>query len=94
MKEKDMKVLSKKEKEYVAIGAALGSNCIPCIVYHIGESKKIGISDSQIREAISIADKVKKVPAEKVLGTAYAKLENSDAESAQKNDCLTACCEQ
>ena len=87
-----MKVLSKKEKEYVAIGAALGSNCIPCIVYHINESKKIGISDSQIREAISIADKVRKVPAEKVLNTAYAKLENSDAGSALKNDCLTEGC--
>ena len=89
-----MKMLSRNEKEYVAMGAAIGSNCIPCIVYHIGESKKIGISDSQISEAISIADKVKKVPAEKILGTAYAKLENLDAESAQKNDCLTACCEQ
>ncbi len=88
-----METLSKKEKEFIAIGAALGSNCIPCIVYHIGESKKIGISGSQIREAISIAEKVKKVPAEKVLSTAYAQLENTDGKSAPKNDCITTCCE-
>jgi AhpD family alkylhydroperoxidase len=88
-----METLSKKEQEYVAIGAALGSNCIPCIVYHIGESKKIGISGNQIREAISIAEKVKKVPAEKVLSTAYAQLENTDGNSAAKNDCITSCCE-
>ena len=88
-----MKTLSQKEKEYVAIGAALGSNCIPCIVYHIGESKKNGISDSQIREALSIAEKVKKVPAEKILSTAYAQLENSDDKSVQKNACITSCCE-
>lgn len=88
-----MKALSKKEKECVAIGAAIGSNCIPCIVYHIGESKKNGISVSHIREAISIAEKVKKVPAEKVLSTAYAQLENTDGKSAPKNDCITSCCE-
>lgn len=88
-----MKPLSKKEKECVAIGAAIGSNCIPCIVYHIGESKKNGISESQISEAISIAEKVKKVPAEKVLNTAYAQLKNSDDKSVQKNACITSCCE-
>ena len=88
-----METLSKKEKEYVAIGAALGSNCIPCIVYHIGESKKRGISDSQIREAISIANKVKNVPAEKVLSTAYAHLENSDDKAAQNKNLVSSCCE-
>ena len=89
-----MEKLTKKEKEFVAIGAALGSNCIPCIVYHIGESRKNGISDGQIMEAISIADKVRKVPAEKVLSTAYAQFENAhNNKSTPKTDCNTSCCE-
>ena len=88
-----MQALTKKQKEYVAIGAALGSNCIPCIVYHIGEAKKIGLSDGQIREAVCIAEKVKKVPAEKVLSTAYAQFANADDRPAPKNSCLSSCCE-
>ena len=89
-----MEILSKKEKEFVAIGAALGSNCIPCIVYHIGESRENGISDDQIRKAVAIAEKVRKVPAEKVLGTAYAQLGKAPSKSKQKTDCETSCCEQ
>jgi 4-carboxymuconolactone decarboxylase len=51
--------LSEKEKEFVALGAALASNCIPCIVYHVGAAKKIGIADEEIREAVELADTVR-----------------------------------
>ena len=67
-----MERLSEKERELVALGAALGSNCIPCIVNHVAIAKKIGIADEQITEAVELADKVRRVPAEQVLRTAYA----------------------
>jgi 4-carboxymuconolactone decarboxylase len=62
-----MKRLTNREKELVRIGAAMGSNCIACIEYHIPEARKAGLTDIQIKEAINIAKLVKKVPADMVL---------------------------
>ncbi len=62
--------LSQREREVAAIGAAMGSNCVPCIEYHIPEARKAGLSDEEIREAVLLADKVRQVPARKVLEAA------------------------
>ena len=75
-----MKALDRKQREFVALGAALASNCIPCIEYHVAEALKAGIGPSQIREAVKLADTVRKVPARQVLGTAFALLEGPGAE--------------
>ena len=78
-----MENLTKKEKELVAIGTALGSNCVPCIIYHIKESKRLGITNKQIKEAVAISDKVKKVPSDNVFNAAYAQLkENAQSGSS------------
>lgn len=58
-----MSDLTPREKELVAIGAAIGSNCVPCIEYHIPIARKNGITDAQIVAAIELANKVKQVPA-------------------------------
>lgn len=76
-----MEKLSSAERELVAIGAALGSNCVPCIEYHIPEARKTGLSDRQIGEALRLADKVRQVPAKKVLAAALGMLPEADAES-------------
>jgi len=62
--------LTDRERELVALGAAIGSNCVPCIEYHIPAARKAGLSDSQIAEAVRLADKVRQVPARKVLDVA------------------------
>ncbi len=67
-----MEYLSLKEKELVAIGAALASNCVPCIEFHIPAALKAGLSDNQIKEAIEIANKVRNVPSAKVLEVAFS----------------------
>jgi len=67
--------LSLKERELTALGAAIASNCVPCIEYHIPQARKAGLSDAEIREAVELADKVRRVPADKVLQTAFALLE-------------------
>ena len=69
-----MNDLTPRERELVALGAALASNCVPCIEYHIPEARKAGLADSQIAEAIRIADKVRQVPARKVLNVALGML--------------------
>lgn len=66
--------LSARERECVAIGAALGSNCIPCVEFHIPVARKAGITDAEILEAVRIADRVRKVPAAKVMAAATTML--------------------
>ena len=79
-----MSELTPRERELVALGAAMGSNCVPCIEYHIPEARKAGLADAQIFEAIRLADKVRQVPARKVLDTAEALL---SATPAGNRDC-------
>ena len=71
-----MNTLNPRERELVALGAAMGCNCVPCIEYHIPEARKAGLNDSQISEAINLADKVRQVPARKVLTAARQMLPN------------------
>ncbi len=74
-----MDTLTTKERELVALGAALGSNCVPCIEYHVPEARNAGLSDQQIGEAIRLADQVRQVPARKVLDTALGLLAKEPA---------------
>lgn len=59
--------LSPVERELVAIGASVASNCIPCVTYHVAKARKLGMSDARIMEAVELADKVRQVPARAVL---------------------------
>ena len=65
-----MSDLTPRETELVALGAALGSNCVPCIEFHIPQARKAGLTEAEIHAAIQLADKVRQVPARKVLETA------------------------
>jgi AhpD family alkylhydroperoxidase len=65
-----MSDLTPRDRELVGLGAAMGSNCVPCVEYHIPESRKVGLSDPEIRDAIQHADKIRQVPARKTLQAA------------------------
>ena len=73
--------LSPRDRELVALGAAMGSNCVPCIEYHIPQARKAGLSDSEISEAIRLADTVRQVPARKVLEVALQMLTENPTQS-------------
>jgi len=85
-----MTELNPSESELVALGAAMGSNCIPCIEYHIPKSREAGLTDRQISAAIALADKVRKVPARKVLEAANKMLDASPA-GARSDDTDAGC---
>lgn len=63
-----------QERELVALGAAMGSNCTPCINHHISLARQLGLTDFQIREAIELADQIRQVPARSVLKAATQEL--------------------
>ncbi len=88
-----MDKLSDNERELVALGASLASHCIPCSVYHIKECQKLGFSKEQIKEAIQLAKKVKNVPEELAIKSAYAQLDDEQPDilaDPEASDCR--CC--
>ena len=74
--------LNNREQSLVSLGAALASNCVPCIEFHIPGARRAGLSDREIEAALEIADKVRQVPARAVLETALARIETSPDDSA------------
>lgn len=58
--------LDERTKELVAIGAAIGGNCIPCLEWHYKKCIELGISNKEIQEAIDMAKRVKEVPIKKI----------------------------
>jgi 4-carboxymuconolactone decarboxylase len=65
-----MNDLNPRESVLVALGAAMGSNCIPCLEHLVPQARQAGLTDREIRAAIERADKVRQVPARKVLQAA------------------------
>jgi len=88
-----MSQLNDRERELVALGAALASNCVPCVEHHIPEARKAGLSDAQITEAIRLADQVRRVPARKVVQVAWARLEPDSHRSAETAGTGCGCAE-
>ena len=72
-----MSDLAPRDLELVALGAAMGSNCVPCVEYHIPASRKAGLTDSEIHAAIQHADKIRQVPARKTLQAALRQLQSA-----------------
>ena len=50
MKEK----IDERTKELIAIGASIGAHCQPCLTYHVGKAKTLGIDAGLIRDAINV----------------------------------------
>ena len=61
---------SKEQEELVAIGAAVAANCEPCLKYHLGKAGEAGLTDDQLRAAVTVAQKVKETPARLILEVA------------------------
>jgi AhpD family alkylhydroperoxidase len=84
-------IFSPAVAELVAIGAAIGANCEPCFKHHYNQARKLGVSKEDMAQAVALADKVKRAPAQnmltltdKILGTDLAE------QSAEAPD--SACC--
>lgn len=50
--------MNAQTKELIAIGASVGAHCQPCLVYHMGKARDLGIDDEKIRAAIEIGHMV------------------------------------
>lgn len=61
-------------EELVAIGAAIGSNCIPCLRFHIDKARELGLGDDDLVRAVATASQVKQTPARLILDQADRQL--------------------
>jgi AhpD family alkylhydroperoxidase len=43
----DMKI-----KELISLGASVSAHCFPCFEYHLEQTRKLGLSEEDIKEAI------------------------------------------
>lgn len=82
-----MESLNAKERELVAIGAAIASNCVPCMEFHIPAAREAGLSDDQILLAIKIAEAIKKVPANYVRKFSLDLLQGEEADVCNDPGC-------
>ena len=53
--------------ELVAVAAAVASNCEPCLEYHVGVARELGVADADVARAVQTARKVKETPARHIL---------------------------
>ena len=84
-----MSELTLRDRELVALGAALAANCIPCVEFHIPKAREAGITDTELSEVLALADKVRQVPAKKVLEVADRLVKGGDAEPRSTPDKCT-----
>jgi len=92
-------VLSGEVRELVAIGAAIGAGCEPCLKFHYDKASKLGVSSEAMREAVALGEMVKNASAknmarlaDKLLGPAA---ETSGAPAPAASDAppaKTGCC--
>ncbi len=78
--------LNSGQRDLVAIGEALGSNCVPCVEHYISEARKAGLSDRQIEDAVHLADGVRRMPAQRVLDAALALLSKTAGNDAMATE--------
>lgn len=54
-------------RELVAIGAAIAANCEPCLKHHFNEARKLGVSKTDMAQAVEMGAKVKDSPHQAIL---------------------------
>lgn len=89
-------IYTKAVDELVAVGAAIASNCEPCLEYHVGRARELGVSDEEIAQAVKTARRVKETPARSILKAADellgARVEPKVAKSLPLVDSKGGCC--
>jgi len=60
--EKDGGLSGKSEQiqELIAIGAAITAHCQPCLSYHVGCARELGVSEEDIKAAVAIGESLQR----------------------------------
>jgi len=53
-------MLDSKTRELIAIGCSVAANCRPCVKYHVGKAREMGIEAEAIDDAVEVGQMVRK----------------------------------
>ncbi len=74
-----------KTRELIAIGASVAGHCQPCLTYHVAQARELGISEKDVREAVSVGQMVAK-------GAMVAMRKFADGVVSGKKQAAATCC--
>ena len=46
--------MDERTKELIAIGASVSGHCQPCLAYHLGKARELGVGEEDIQAAIEV----------------------------------------
>ena len=75
-----------KIKELIAIGASVSAHCQPCLTYHVGKARELGISEEQIAETVQMGQMVAK-GAERAMRQFAAEVVQSPSDVSAPSQC-------
>jgi AhpD family alkylhydroperoxidase len=52
--------MDERKKELIALGASVNGHCQPCLDYHLGKVRELGVGEDDIRTAFEIGYMVEK----------------------------------
>lgn len=52
-------MLDEKTLELIAIGATITANCQPCLDFHVGKARELGVQEAAIAAAIEVGQEVR-----------------------------------
>jgi len=84
--------MDEKTKELIAIGASVSGHCQPCLTFHVGEARRLGVGNDEIREAVAVGKMVQKgamAAMNKFVPTVLDDTGDSVAESQQKVETIS-----
>ncbi|TAK34560.1 MAG: carboxymuconolactone decarboxylase family protein [Chloroflexota bacterium] len=58
--------LDNRTRELIAIGASVTANCQPCLSYHVGKARELGVDEAEIEAALRVGRVVRKGAADKM----------------------------
>ena len=78
--------MDEKLKELIAIGASVSAHCQPCLTYHVGKARELGISEEQIAETVQMGQMVAK-GAEQAMRQFAAEVVQSPSDASAPSPC-------
>ena len=82
--------ITEQVRELIALGAAIGASCEPCLKYHMAKAREVGLTAAAMREAITIGRMVKEASAKNI----YALAEKLIPETVEASACCSPASEK
>ena len=70
--------MTEETRELIAIGAAIGASCEPCLKFHYDKARKLGVSTAAMQEAVRVGEMVKNASTKNMLKLAERLIGRAD----------------